>query len=142
MAHPPKITDEKRQEFIELLANTGNVSKCCQALNVSRNEMYRHRRENPEFAEQWEEARETAVELLEDEAWRRAFEGIEKEIISHKTGFVIGIEKKYSDTLLMCLLQAHKPDKYQYRQRNDVNVSGNIKFRWDDGKTENDNNTV
>jgi hypothetical protein len=41
----------------------------------------------------------------------------------------VGVDK-YSDTLLMCLLQANKPEKYQYRQKVDANVSGNIKFRW------------
>ena len=52
---------------------------------------------------------------------------MEKPIFGAK-GFQLGVERKYSDTLLMCLLQANKPDKYQYRRQVDHNVNGILKI--------------
>ena len=127
MPHPPKITAAFKKKFLRLLSETGNVTKCCTALNVSRVSIYTQRRKCPKFAEQWTQALEHAVELLEDEGLRRAFEGIERDV--WYKGEVVGQERHYSDTLLMHRLQAEKPEKYQYRQKVDANVTGDITIK-------------
>jgi hypothetical protein len=124
MARPKKITKRMKQRFLELLADCGNVYKCSVALNVSRSDLYRYRNADPEFREAWDAAKEAAVELLEDEGWRRAFDGIEKPVFYK--GEICGYVQDYSDTLLMHRLNAERPDKYQYRQKIDANVEGNI----------------
>lgn len=124
MAQRKKITPKLKEKFLSLLADTGNVSKCCLALNVSRRHIYLARRDDSVFAKEWLSALATAVELLEDEAWRRAFEGIDRPI--YYKGELIDMVKDYSDTLLMHRLQAEKPDKYQYRQKVDANVTGEL----------------
>lgn len=134
-----KITAPFRKKFIRLLSETGNISKCCSALNISRVAIYKERRTNKKFAQEWKEAQEQAIGLLEDESWRRAFEGIEKEIWYR--GEAVGIERQYSDTLLMHRLQAELPEKYQYRQKVDQNVTGSIKIeivKFADAKTDDD----
>ena len=107
-----------------MLSETGNVRKCCVALGISRWQMYVHRRRSAKFDEEWIAARKIAVALLEDEAWRRAFDGIEKDV--WYKGVPVGKETVYSDTLLMHRLNAERPDKYQYRQKIDANVDGEI----------------
>jgi len=137
-----KITAPFRKKFIRLLSETGNISKCCSALNISRVAIYKERRTNKKFAQEWKEAQEQAIGLLEDESWRRAFEGIEKEIWYR--GEAVGIERQYSDTLLMHRLQAELPEKYQYRQKVDQNVTGSIKIeivKFADAKTDDDKTT-
>jgi len=124
MSQNPKITPAFKKKFLKLLSETGHVSNCCSALNVSRNEMYRHREKSPKFKEKWIQALSHAVELLEDEAWRRAYEGIDRAV--WYKGEAVGTEKHYSDTLLMHRLNAERPDKYHYRQQVDANVSGEI----------------
>ncbi|MCG7851040.1 MAG: hypothetical protein MIO92_00805 [Methanosarcinaceae archaeon] len=124
MAQNPKITPAFKKKFLKLLSETGHVSNSCLALNVSRNEMYRHRRNSPKFEEKWKQALSDAVELLEDEAWRRAYEGIDRAV--WYKGTVVGTEKLYSDTLLMHRLNAERPDKYHYRQQVDANVTADI----------------
>jgi hypothetical protein len=69
-----------------------------------------------------------AVARLEDESWRRAFEGVTKPVFykgeqlrtaptkKHPKGELY-FERTYSDTLLMHRLNAERPDKYQYRQK-------------------------
>ena len=130
MAHPPKITKEKRQAFLNTLANTGNVSKACLANDISRTNIYNARRKNKTFAEQWDQAAEIAKGLLEDEAWRRAM-GIEKAVIKNgepvldKDGNPIFV-KQYSDHLLTVLLNGNFPDKYRYNSKVDANISGDL----------------
>lgn len=74
---------------------------------------YNWRSENPEFAQQWESAKEAGVDALEDEARRRAFEGT-SEPIFHQ-GMECGTIQKYSDTLTIFLLKGARPEKYRER---------------------------
>ena len=102
--------------------------------------MYRHRRNSPKFEEKWKQALSDAVELLEDEAWRRALEGIDRAV--WYKGEVVGTEKLYSDTLLMHRLNAERPDKYHYRQQVEGNISGNFIFKWEDDDEKDDQDPV
>ena len=124
MPYPVKFTPQKKKEFLRLLSETGNVFKTCKALNLDRPNVYAARKRSARFAEQWDAAKQMYIALLEDEAWRRAFEGVDKGIWYQ--GERVGVEKQYSDTLLMHRLNAEKPDKYQYRHKVDANVQGNI----------------
>jgi hypothetical protein len=86
--------------FIEIYAATGNVRLAATAAGVSRDAPYKRAQANPEFAAEWIDARENAVDLLEAEARRRALSS--------------------SDALLVFLLKAHRPDLY--RDKVDVRV--------------------
>jgi hypothetical protein len=67
--------DTKKKRFIEALAAQGTVSHAAQAAGVSRNTAYRWQREDPEFADQWEEARENAVDAVESTIYQQAVGG-------------------------------------------------------------------
>lgn len=103
---------EKRWQpvFIEALRELGHVGKACQAAGISRQTAYAHRRTEPQFAKDWDIAIDDAAFTLEDEAWRRARDGVDEPIVHQ--GMIIGTQKKYSDTLLIFLLKGIKPDKY------------------------------
>lgn len=98
--------------FIDALSKTGNVSKSAKSARISRKTAYELKNESPEFNERWNEAMETAVDTLELEAWRRAARGTRK-----PTGWYQGIPggyvQEYSDTLLIFLLKAHRPEKFR-----------------------------
>jgi len=115
MPHYVKIDAKKKQKFIECLSETGSVTKTCEALAVSRVEMYKHRNKDPEFKEQWEAARQVALQALEDEAWRRAFKGTEKPV--YYRGAPCGYIREYSDHLMTVLLNANLPEKYRYQAK-------------------------
>jgi hypothetical protein len=72
-----KLTPEKLTAFCAALAETCNVGRACTAIGISRYTAYLWRKEIPEFAERWDEALKAGVLGLEDEAHRRAFEGVE-----------------------------------------------------------------
>lgn len=107
------FTEKTRALFIGTLADSGNVSRAAQAIGINRRTAYRWRRGDAEFRAEWDQAIETAVDALEEEARRRAIEGIEE--TQYYRGEVSGIVRKYSDALLILLLKAHRPDKFRDR---------------------------
>lgn len=109
--------------FLCHLAECGNVSKAAQRAGISRTIAYRHRANNEQFRKAWEDALEQAADVLEAEAWRRAVDGIE-EPVGWYQGHAGGTVTRYSDTLLIFLLKAHRPDKF--RERVDVKQDGEV----------------
>lgn len=111
------LTPEKRSQFLAALADCGNVTRAAEATELSRVYLYQVKREDEDFANEWEKAERIGSLRLEDEARRRAVEGWE-EPVWHR-GEMCGAVKKYSDTLLIVLLKAHHPEKYAERQKVD-----------------------
>ncbi len=94
-----KKADEWRPIFLGILRETANVRLACEKAGISRKTAYQHRGHSAEFSEAWDTALEEACDLLEGAARQRAL--------------------VQSDTLLIFLLKAHRPDKY----RETVNVN-------------------
>lgn len=119
-----------RDAFLAELAKRGNVSEACRAAEVPRSTAYQWKAADEAFAAAWNEALEVACDAMEGEAWRRAVEGTEEPVYGRvgkdKDG-QIGTVRKYSDTLMVKLLQAHRPEKY--RERQDVQHSGGVTVR-------------
>jgi hypothetical protein len=82
-----------RQEFLDGLRETGMVTEACQAVGIGRRTAYDERQRNEEFALAWADVIEESTEDLEREAVRRAKDG--------------------SDTLLIFLLKARRPQVYR-----------------------------
>jgi hypothetical protein len=100
----------KKKRFLGYLSETCNVTRSCRLAGVDRSDMYKLRKDDPYFAEDWATAIEMGIEALEDEMHRRAFEGV---LITNQHG----TNRKYSDVLAIFLLKAHRPDKYSDRFR-------------------------
>ena len=115
MAALHRVTPKKKAQFLDALAQTGNVRQAAKAVGFSANRFYVHRRQDPPFAAAWEEAMQHAMDIvLEPEAIRRAVEGVEKAV--YYQGEPVGTVREYSDTLLIFLLKGGKPDKYKDRR--------------------------
>jgi hypothetical protein len=71
---------------------------------VPRSTLYLRRRPDESFADAMADALETGTDLLENEALRRAKEGVAR----FYEGEVCGYVRKYSDTLLIFLLKARR----------------------------------
>lgn len=119
-----RISKRKQQIFLETLRQTGQIKKSAEAAGYTTSVFLRRlRKEDPEFAQAWDEALEAGIDVLEDEAIRRAHEGIEKDV--YYQGEVVGTEVQYSDALLQFILRGNKPEKY----RENVNVQGTINHK-------------
>jgi hypothetical protein len=123
------VTPKKRALFLETLVRCGNVTEAANVAGVSRQHLYRMRKSDADFAAAWEEAAELGADALEDEARRRAHDGVDEPLTSAK-GLIYDADgkpmmvRKYSDTLLIFLLKGARPAKYRERQQ--VEVSGQL----------------
>ena len=100
------VTLEKEREwfptFLAVLRNTANVRAACEKAKIDRRTAYRNRDDNESFRARWDTAIEDACDQLEAAAWLRA--------------------KGRSDTLLIFLLKAHRPERYREMNRS-LNVT-------------------
>lgn len=146
---PQNSTSKKRprwaKAFLSALAQLGIVGYACDAAEIDRKTAYNLRHADEAFAADWEQALEDSADLLEQEARRRAEQGVQR--LKFHNGAVIMVqaqspegmplvgvdgqpimvpyvEHEYSDTLAIFLLKGIRPDKY--RERSDVRHSGKI----------------
>lgn len=111
-------------KFLKILTRTANIGDACKQAGISRSLYYSIYHSDPAFAEAAEEAFENACDMLELEARRRAYEGVVDEIIYDDEGNEIGQRMKYSDTLMIFLLKAHRPEKYRENVRHEHTGEG------------------
>jgi hypothetical protein len=83
------------ERFLALLSEFGNVSAACAGAGISRFTAYKYRHADPYFAQQWQAAADLGLDGLEDMARARA--------------------STISDTLMIFLLKAGRPEKYRER---------------------------
>lgn len=103
MGNQPKITPKIKQAFLEILSETGNISQACKTFKISRNAFYKLRKKDKKFDEAWEIAEVQGVDLLIEEARKRAMDG---------------------DKILLMFLIKGKRKEYCDMQK--VDVGGNI----------------
>jgi hypothetical protein len=102
------MAKRKRKAFLEVLSQTGQVTKAAQAVGyTSTNTLHRLRREDEDFAEEWDLAVEVATGNLEAEAIRRAYEGVMEP--TYYKGEIVGYHPNYSDQLLQFVLRKLDP---------------------------------
>lgn len=132
-------TNRLTRVFLKSLAECGNVSIAARQAGLNRSHVYEIRESNEQFAREWDEAMDKAIDTLEAEAWRRARDGV-PEFVTTGKGLVMDKEGKpvmqnrYSDTLLVTLLKAHRPERYRDRASVDMNVTGNLAELIDAGR--------
>ena len=111
----------KKAAFLAAYAELGNITRAALAAKVARTKHYAWLKD-PTYAQAFAEAEEIAVEKLEIEARRRAVEGLKRKkfdrlglpVMDPETGEQY-FEHEYSDTLLIFLLKAARPEKYKDR---------------------------
>lgn len=89
--------EEWSPQFFQVLRETGNVGIALKEVRVHRKVAYHLRKIDEDFAQEWEDALEESIQGLEARARERAM--------------------SYSDSLMMFLLKAHRPDVYGDRVR-------------------------
>jgi hypothetical protein len=110
----------KKSAFLAAFRATASVVKAAKAVRLERGMHYQWLASDPAYGKAFEDARIHAVQILEDEAVRRAHEGYLEPI--YYQGEEVGVVLKYSDALLMFLLRGWKPERY--RERAEVEHSG------------------
>lgn len=132
---PPAPLTDKQQEivdlkarFLDLYPQYGTIEATLHAIGLkSRTSFYGWLKDDARFKADFEEVKAVYIEKLEQEADRRAIEGVNKpvfykgQLVTDSTGKPVVI-KEYSDTLLIFRLKALAPEKYRERIDNKVDV--------------------
>lgn len=108
--------------FLVAYSKRGNKAAACKASGISYTTVNNWIRSSPEFAFAFDEAKQIAVEGLENEAWRRAQDGVKRTKGVYYEGELVGkeVHTDYSDTLMIFLLKALAPSKYREVVRNEL----------------------
>lgn len=99
-------TKEKERKFLELLGETCNVTRSCEAVGMSTPGAYKRRRKNAAFRAAWLETIGAAYQRLELVLLERTFHGTEKVIRRHD-----GSEdrmREYPNGVGLSLLKMHR----------------------------------
>jgi hypothetical protein len=129
-----KLTRDRQNRFLEALAETGVVSLAAAIAGTSRTRVYELRKKNAAFAKRWEDAEERAADALEAEAWRRAVAGVPEPLVSagkmvrDDDGQPLAI-RRYSDTLMIALLKARRPNQFKDRAVIEHDISDRLADR-------------
>lgn len=136
MSHWTELTDERKKKFLEIvIATGGNVTRACAEVDISRQTAYNHRESDPEFAKAWEDAVDKGIDVLEDEARRRAFDGVDEPVFYQ--GKEVAKIKRYSDFLMGLMLKANRK-KYRTATQEITGPEGasvEVTVKYDDVKT-------
>jgi hypothetical protein len=119
------VSKKKRKIFLKVLGETGQVTKAAESAGYTTPAfLHKLRRDDEEFAEQWEDAVQTAKYMLEDEGIRRGRDGV-MEAVYHK-GEIIDYKLVYSDTLLMFMLKKLDPSYRDTGRHGETNINFGI----------------
>lgn len=102
VAHTDIVRQAKKGLFLEAFASQGTVLHAAKEVGIHRDTHYQWMKEDPDYAKAFSAASEDSVQNLEAEARRRAFAG--------------------SDTLLIFILKAARPERYRERIEMHVNM--------------------
>lgn len=118
--HNASPTIETINSFLAaVVEHAGNITRACKESGMPRYWIYEETERNEVFAERFRQAQQMGLDALEDEARRRSFEGVERNV--YYKGQAVGVEKQYSNSLIALLLKGGKPDKYKDR----TEITGN-----------------
>lgn len=113
-ATPEKEVNERaKATFLAGLADSMTIRRAAECARIDKSTVYRWREADEGFAKAWDEALESGTERLEEEAIRRARDGVDKPVF--QGGQQVGAVREFSDTLLIFMLKARRPEVYRDR---------------------------
>ncbi len=120
------LAKKKRKVFLSVLAKTGRVAEAARACGYTdTSTLTAYRRNDEDFAEEWDQAMESASHQLEEALMSRAIDGVAEPMLYK--GKIVGYKTNFSDTLGMFFLRGMKPGTYRDSQRGgDMNINFGI----------------
>ena len=108
----------KQTAFLEALASGAMVKDAAAAAGIPQSSAYDWRKSDAAFAEAWADAYRIGTDMLEAEAQRRAVRGTKRPVFH--LGKICGHVIEYSDTLLIFLMKARDPHRFDDREFYDM----------------------
>lgn len=111
MPTPSKRTPKRDARFFAALADGRSIAQAARSARYGPASVYRWRKADPAFAQRWADAHMMAVDLIENEADRRARDGVEQSVYYRDRR--VGMARRFSDGLLLARLKALRPEVYR-----------------------------
>jgi hypothetical protein len=100
----------QQDQFLAAVASGMSVRGAAESAEIALEVPHDWLESDPAFAGRFRLAQNAGTDLIEEEAYRRAVTGVEKPV--YRSGEVVGHIADYSDTMLMFLLKARRPELY------------------------------
>lgn len=113
---PDDVVTRRKELMLRYLAEGWSIRHACERAGCTPPTLALYRKDDPAFDDQCLEAIEMGTDALEDTALMRARFGTDKPVFYQ--GEECGTIREYSDTLLIFLLKARRPEKFSERIRN------------------------
>lgn len=129
-----KRCPEIEERFLNGLRNSWSISKSARDVGIGPDTAYAWRAASrgtlnektgiyaDDFCVRWDQAQEAGIERIEDEAVRRAVEGVEKPV--YQQGVIAGSITEYSDTLMGLVLRGKLPARYNTERHEHTGKDG------------------
>lgn len=124
-----KMTPDFKTALLGMLAELPNITVVCKLMGIHPSVFYRTRKKDPEFDRRVKDAMEQGYDLMEEEARRRAMDGVlepvfyKGEQVVDTKGKPTGI-RKYSDVLLITLLKGRRAKVFNPGVKVSANTEG------------------
>ena len=105
------VRNKQKAAFLEAFTKSYHIRASAKAAGIDPRRHYEWLANDPAYAAAYREAEVIGIDVLEDEATRRAVEGIQHPV--YYKGVRVDTYPEYSDTLLIFKLKGARPEKYK-----------------------------
>jgi hypothetical protein len=119
------VTDEIKAQYVELVRSTGLLCMSAAQLGLSFRTIDKHRRMDPEFAEDIKEAVAQYADEFEGKVLRVADPDRGWDEPVYQKGECVGYVRRFSERMMELVLKRHKPE-YRDKLSIDATVKGGV----------------
>lgn len=121
-----KFDDVQKGIYLNVLRKTGERGTAAKAAGVSRETVNRHRNEDVEFANAWDEAWEDYCDVIHRHAFKVAVDGVDEPLLGGKFKDEVVAYKRTFATNILAMEMRRTNAEYKERQEIDVNQKGGV----------------
>lgn len=111
---PSGLSEKDKEAYLKLIAAGWTNKQAAEKVNRNPSTIWRLRQREPAFQAAYDVAAAEGTDCLEDEARRRAVDGVLED--QYYRGAVVGQVRRYSDVLLMFLLKSRDRERFSDKQ--------------------------
>lgn len=129
---PGRIDAGAEAVFLQALYDGFTVGKACAQIGISRAGIYKHRKNNPPFGEEWDNAQRLGhkerCDVIRSTIWERAVDGYQETEVRQwkgrdgETRTTTKVIKRVDNTLLIRLAEQHMPKEFRANVKVDAEV--------------------
>lgn len=105
------VTKERKNQFLRSFVKTGSLSRSAKEVGINVRSHYYWLENDPKYVKRYKAAEIQVVDILVQEARRRAVFGTKKPVFYK--GVQCGNIREFSDVLLIFLLKAYDPERFR-----------------------------